>query len=276
MTLEELENLVRGSGSDSLEIHNKVVRDIGSAAVVLFAIHSIPSGKRLELAGSGTLVSSGDAYWILTAAHVWDRKIKAASELGITLRKETDHCFPIDTNAIEPCHFKQQTEGEEWGPDLILLRIPSALVGTIEANKASYHWELERPSALNIDRLETFYLLGCPADLGTFSSVYAKVAINGFPVNVVAEHRRAQLDYLDVDAFVHDSLNMKSFGGVSGGGLWRVWFFVDPKSREPSWAWRLEGVAFYQFPIVDNFAIIRCHGPQSIGQVVFNCQPSLP
>jgi hypothetical protein len=268
MTIHELENLIRGFGEDSIELHDRVLRDLSSASVPLFAINSAPAGERLELAGSGTLVSRGDSYWILTAAHVWEKKLKTASALGIALKKGIDHRFPIPIDIIAARGFSQKGGEEEWGPDLCLLRIPAVYVGTIEADKVAFEWGMNRQLAPGIDGFEANYLLGCPASLGTFSPTHAAVRSEGFLVNRLATYTRGEFDYFDMDAYVEDPSKLKSFRGVSGGGLWNVKFYVDEARDEPAWIWSLEGVAFYEFPIKGNSAIIRCHGPITIDMAI--------
>ena len=61
-----------------------------------------------------------------------------------------------------------------------------------------------------------------------------------------------------------------SFGGVSGGGLWEVGLSME-KSRAISWDGRrrFRGVVFWQSAISDGRRVIRCHGPQSIFEKVW-------
>ena len=53
----------------------------------------------------------------------------------------------------------------------------------------------------------------------------------------------------------------KSFGGVSGGGLWR--FFVSDDRREVLES-RFAGIAFYEVQGTSKSPDIICHGPRSI------------
>jgi hypothetical protein len=273
MTLKELETLITGSGRDTLEIHLDIVRDIGTATVVLFAVSSHQGSDHLELAGTGTLVTLGNSYWILTAGHVWEKKLKRAAKLGITLRRETNHRYLLDIDTIIPCGLYAKSERLEWGPDVVLLRVPPEHVGTIEANKVAFHLKENQGTALvDTPYFEALFLLGCPSDLGFFTDNYAKVEIRGFLVFVKDHHLQHGFDYLDVDAYVHDTDTLKSFGGVSGGGLWEVNIFVSPKTGRPEWKWRLSGVAFYQFPIEGTSAIIRCHGVETIRKLLADCR----
>jgi len=268
MTLDELENLLRGFGQESCELHDKVFRDLSSASVALFAINSCPAGEQLELAGSGTLVSRGGSYWILTASHVWEKKLKTATALGIGVRRGIDHRFPIAIDSIAVRGFSPKGREAEWGPDLCLLRIPAVYVGTIEADKVAFEWGAIRQLGPGVDGFEMNYLIGCPASLGTFTLTHAAVRTECFVVNRVATYMKEGLDYLDMDAYVDDSAKLRSFRGVSGGGLWNVKFYVDPAKDEPAWIWSLEGLAFYEFPIQGQSAIIRCHGPNSIDAAI--------
>jgi hypothetical protein len=54
----------------------------------------------------------------------------------------------------------------------------------------------------------------------------------------------------------------RSYGGVSGGGLWRIYF--EPDGSNTVRERRLVGVAFYEFPDTDSTLRINCHGPRSI------------
>jgi hypothetical protein len=64
---------------------------------------------------------------------------------------------------------------------------------------------------------------------------------------------------------------MKSLGGVSGGGLWKVKIFIDHSTGKPDWVLDLEGVAFWGFPIDGTKAIVRCHALESIRSAISRC-----
>jgi len=271
MTLKDVQDLFCGSGQETIDLHFKIVRDIGAHTVALFAV-SVPDGfDHLELAGSGTLVTTGDSYWILTAAHVWIEKLKGAKTLGISLRTNTNHHFPMEIDTIAACGLDIPGKWNEWGPDLMLLRIPPVHVGTIEANKSFFYLGPQSRPPLKTDHLETSFLLGCPYGLGTYTQVHADVEIRGFPVNEMGNHIHGGIDYLDVDAYVHDPSTMKSLGGVSGGGLWKVKIFIDHSTGKPDWVLDLEGVAFWGFPIDGTKAIVRCHALESIRSAISRC-----
>jgi hypothetical protein len=129
MTPEEIEAIVR---DDNSGVRKSIVRSVGTFTVSLFAISNSEAGERLDLCGTGTLVAIAESHFILTAAHVWDRCLRRARQVGITLKEGVDHCFPLAANTIVRLGPPGRIESDEWGPDSILLRVPEELVGSIE------------------------------------------------------------------------------------------------------------------------------------------------
>jgi hypothetical protein len=72
------------------------------------------------------------------------------------------------------------------------------------------------------------------------------------------------LDFLDFTADTSLPNVPKSFGGVSGGGLWKVLAFESPSTGKIDSTATLERVAFFQTIIDDSHSILRCHGPETI------------
>src|SRR2546427_11451879 len=114
---------------ESSVLHGRIVRSLGNYTVALLGISGPKEDERLRLAGTGTLVTIAGLYYILTAAHVWDRILNLARAVGITLRENVDHCYPIQRKLIVPFALPRPVESDEWGPDLAFLRIPREFVG---------------------------------------------------------------------------------------------------------------------------------------------------
>ncbi len=247
-----------------------IVRDIGNFAVAIFGISKIRNIETLTFCGSGTLVSSGKDYYVLTAAHVWTKKIHSSEQMALTLLEGGFHSFRIDTRAVVVDAILGPGEPEEWGPDFCFLRIPDTLVGTIKVYRSFYNLDKRRNVALGsvVDvRNGPWVLMGSPEELGKFTNQQAEFEFPGWFSNVQQVHHRGNLDYLDVG--VNTSLPgiPSSFGGVSGAGLWQVPITRSATTGEFSWVSRdvsLEGVAFYQSPVAEGRRIIRCHGRHSI------------
>ncbi len=222
-------------------------------------------GEVLELGGTGSLVSIANSHYALTAAHVWEERLKSARDVGITLKEDIDHCCPIHAGALVPSGPPKPENWNEWGPDLVFLKLPANHVGGIEAFRSFYRLDIER-AGVKLDGIEARILMGAPRASGKFTRTHAELNINGFFADINAQtYSKGDFDYIDLKEDVSLPGVPQTFGGVSGGGLWRVQVFESPKTGKIDWSWSLEGMAFHQSDLIDNHRIIRCHGPQSIG-----------
>ena len=107
--------------------------------------------------------------------------------------------------------------------------------------------------------------MGAPGEFGKYTPTHAEVNINRFFSDVSAKpYRHGDFDYVDLKEDTTFPGVPKDFGGVSGGGLWRVQVFGSPGNAEIRRKWSLEGVAFYQLKISDSQMVIRCHGQDNI------------
>ena len=225
-TLDEIESLLNAT-----ELPLRIVRSLGSSTVALFAFFDDHGEERLELAGTGTLVFNDNGYYILTAAHVWEEVLKRAVKLGITRIDNRDHRYPIEIAEIVPNTLKpERSNWGEWGPDLAMLRIPPERARTIEASQVFE--DLNRPTKfLGLDCVECWFVMGTPKELGKFEEDRALVQIIGAVV-YPQHYRRGEYDFLDCPLDVTSPGRPKNFGGVSGGGLWRVVVYCSPETGE--------------------------------------------
>jgi hypothetical protein len=252
--LKEIELQLLGTG----DLRQRIVRNLGSSTVAMLALHD----NGLKLIGSGSLVFVGSSHYILTAAHVWEA-LQSAPALGITVTDNIDHKFQIPIPAIVPTTFQpSKLDWNEWGPDLALLRIPPEQVGGIKAFQVFEHI-MAPPKPLNVECLEAWVAVGAPGELGEFTPTHADLQISGRFVgpNHVA---RGQYDYFDFEMDSSAADMPRSWGGMSGGGLWRVLVYHSPETGKIDWAQRLWGVAFWQFPLKGGYRVVRSHGHESI------------
>ena len=259
MDLSEIEAKLRSS--DELQL--QIVTGLGSFGVALFAVSGSKSGEVLQLAGSGTLFSAGGVSYILTAAHVWEKIIKPAAKMGITLTDRIDHQFLIDVKAIAAFGPANPVNWNEWGPDLVFLRIPPEHLGSINAYKVFYSPLIDAKSPPAVNHLETWVIMGAPEELGTFTQTHADIKINGLFLGDPAYREHEDFDYIDFSVDTSGADSPKSFGGVSGGGLWKVFIYSSPAGKI-EWGRSLEGVAFWQTSLNNAYRTIRSHGPKSI------------
>jgi hypothetical protein len=262
--LDELEKRLR----ESSEFRETIGCDVGTYAVALLGVFDERGGERLRLCGSGTLVNEEDHHYILTAAHVWE-VLQRSRQVGITAKENLDHRFLIETGAMVASSTEKPAMWGEWGPDLAYLLLPAGYVGQIEAHQGCfYNLVRRRQDAPDCDHIETWLLLGTPAALGDFTPTHADFYMVGHYSRVESRHQRGEFDYLDLDVDTSLPGVPQNFGGLSGGGLWRVRIWSSSCGDRVEWLPSLEGVAFYQFPPVGDRRVVRCHGQESIRATV--------
>lgn len=267
--LEEIEAELRAEPS---ELRGRIVRDVGSFTVALLAVTGSGPGEKLQFAGTGTLVTDKVSHYILTAKHVWDEILDKAVKgvkpvgVGITLRPDIEHKLFIPREAIVPIGPAAPLEWNEWGPDLVFLRVPPEFLGRINAFKVFYPidgWSQVKMKQ-EVPGIEIHLLMGTPEEKGQYTETFADLQIVGMSQNVSARREKDGWDYLDLDMDLSLPDVPQSFGGVSGGGLWEVLVFRRPGGSKTTWIATLEGVAFHQSDPENNHRVIRCHGLNSI------------
>jgi hypothetical protein len=271
----------------SLQIFLDIVREIGWFTTALFPIHP-NQATSISPPGTGTFVSIDGRKYILTARHVWDM-LRKVPEVGIVLKEGVSHKYSVPSAALIPLGPVLPKRGKVKRPDLILLRLPSETVGTIEVYKAFYdlrqnrrrtdcRGDLEGWSPLRLGavqelisktrknmELEGRILMGTPSEMGQFSPRHADVKINGMTIDLNArKYRIGKFDYLDCDVDLSSGIRPRNFKGVSGGGLWRYFARISTDMAVIETTKILEGVAFVQSPLEKNSRRITCHGLKSI------------
>jgi len=261
--IHEIESELR---ADPSELRERIVRDVGSFTVALLAVTGSGPAERLQFAGTGTLVTDKVSHFILTAKHVWDEILSKAVGVGITLKPDTEHKFFIPREAIVISGPAAPPTWNEWGPDLVFLRVPPEFLGTINAVKVFYG--INGPAKVKIQQeigaVELHLLMGTPKEKGQFTDTFADLQITGMLQNIFRKLEKEGWDYVDLDMDLSLAYVPRNFGGVSGGGLWEILVYRLPGSSKTAWLGTLEGVAFYQFPPENNHSIVRCHGLNSI------------
>jgi hypothetical protein len=232
MNLDEIESILKGNDAESEKKRLRIVRAIGMYSVGLFAVRETPKGNVLSLAGSGTLVKIGAIHYILTAKHVWKEVLEVSNQLGVTLRENVDHSHLIDVRLVIPFGPEEPIGWTENGPDIVLLRIPETYVGTIKAFKVFYYLSFSEHQLPPRDYLQTWFVMGVPGCTGTFTQNHASAEHLGAEVEFLGERLEGKFDLCDVNFNVSQLPPPKSLGGMSGGGLWKV-FFV--RSTDGGW-----------------------------------------
>jgi hypothetical protein len=231
---------------------------------------------RMELIGSGTLVSIAGVKGILTADHV--------TRIGIYEKKRTEFSICYKTSSVRPFNTvtpdqvlpvvvgKYSEDHEENGPDLTFLTI------------------IDEKLAETLGRIKSFFPLKDQIDLSKYPLKEMPWTISGSPADEhedrnyvryeATDDGRELLRFTDFhipayfssleqrDGFDYLKLRVNAgdegpttYEGVSGGGMWVIAVdSPDPKSAHPL----LEGVCYYATTPEKGIATIIGHGPDSI------------
>jgi hypothetical protein len=268
MNLDDIEAFLKGTDVASEQKRMQVVRAIGQHSVGLFAVRGSDDGDHLSLAGSGTLVQIGGAHHILTARHVWEEVLKISERLGVTLVEGVDHWHLINVKAVVPLGPTPVLPWTDKGPDFVLLRVPHEYVVGIESFKSFYNLSAEDPAPPPGNLLQTWFLMGVPGCTGVFTQIHASVEHIGAEVGLLSTFEHGSFDLCDVNFNASGFPGPKSLGGISGGGLWKVYLHDAPTPNGFDCAVILSGVAFWQFPLDGSNRRVRCHGPKTIKKIV--------
>lgn len=189
--------------------------------------------------------------------------LKRAKSVGLTLREDLQHSYFIETTNIAVCGPPIHIPWGEWGPDIVCLGVPEADVGAIKAFRSFHYFSVQEGAAIKRPYMEAYFLIGTPERLGIYTQNQASVKTVVSRVKPPGDATRNGFDYREVELDLRDE-TVDSFGGISGGGLWRVTIYIDEETGKVASAATLDGVAFWSHGVRNGFGLIRCHGPQSI------------
>lgn len=219
---------------------------------------------------SGTLARVANRAGILTARHVWNR-IRRAPTLNIWV----GYHDRLDLSILRT--FGPRIEGflpeipEAEVPDLALVEIPAHDLRRIEAygNKAFYSIDARRQNPeMDLFSERGFWVLsGSPQvlvnhDTREAPSLLYDTTVERSPLVI------GDWDYLSVNLNLQQNPELpRDYGGVSGGGIWRVAFCLSNDQSEFAVENLrrdivLSGVAFYQTG--EERRQIIGHGPKSL------------
>ena len=210
-----------------------------------------------EPAGTGTFAKLGNAYGILTAGHVL-REIGEKEKVGLVrfpsvrpplqnFRLNLDHTERLVTWNGNDCD----------APDIAFLKIPEIDARNLEAAGAVfYNLGLPREFAASQPehRMSKCYavvgVIGEWTEEGSASLTKGrKVEIGGLfgAAKSLREFKESDTDLVEVEIdYAAGPKIPKSYGGISGGGLWELHVELDQQLKPVQLNKRLHGVAFRQ------------------------------
>jgi hypothetical protein len=161
-------------------------------------------------------------------------------------------------------------DSEAFGPDLGFVSIPSpsSFLRSLLAKKSFF--DLTRPELANrtVIMTRTSPMASCGLVAEKTVIAEANTVLNQY-IFLWTEPQPFERDGYDyVDLCSRRSLQPetpKSFGGVTGSGLWRFSLAKSSESEIKPLDFQFAGVAFYQLPDTDDgIATVRFHGPRSV------------
>lgn len=227
-----------------------------------------------EVLGSGTLVRCKTIQGILTCGHVINA-VKKNENIGLCVfpvRGSQRQQTIIDVSTIsEKCINFYNGTASENGPDLGFLPLSSGIMSSLEASASVLDLDLQaqrarNPSPLNTSPIEV--VVGAVDESSTdLIKLESSITLNvkGLLItgNFVSVTQVNDIDRLDFEPLPFSGVDVPdSFGGMSGGGMWRIYIQQCDLGEYSAVETRLVGVTFWQtgFP---NRKLIG-HGPIGI------------
>lgn len=227
-----------------------------------------------KLLGSGVLISAGGVRAILTADHVRE-VLPTKDRLGLFLTSGTSF-ESIDVAGVTSLRIARG-RSDSAGPDLGAIVLSPTIASSIGARKSFFNLDLHRPSIQQQTpdvTAGTWFAQGFLQEetalerhAGHFDFyLYALTGV-GAPDAVTAAGDHDYVDFL----VSHDARATmpKSWGGMSGGGLWQV-SLLEANDRLTFDRPVLAGILFYQYPTTDDVCGVKGHAWKSIYDVAFD------
>ncbi|MDF1754019.1 MAG: hypothetical protein P1U89_14650 [Verrucomicrobiales bacterium] len=225
--------------------------------------------------GSGTLISCGNRYGILTAWHVVYPTIDEARNSNYFLRIPLSNASDILSIECRYLNFEiigSPIGGEisSDGPDICFIELPPGGIGTIKSKKSfwSIDRELEGVAPIAYESSKTAYCtIGTPCRFFRSRSDKDIHQVYNRTIAFIGPHHQSQavqregFDYVDFTYTAKQYNSKPGYEGVSGGGLWAFTLQPSGVGQELEISNLLYcGLPFYQFePNDDGYRKIRHH-----------------
>lgn len=228
--------------------------------------------------GSGTFVRINNRFGILTAAHVWECVFSGRREhpeIQLVVANGA-HSYSVSVDYLMP-HLGITRTSDPWGPDIEFIELPPATVDRVEVAKSFYNLSLAPAKQFALATADDGF-----AAITGFAEEQSKVSPlagqnealllelrGGFVSAIESRVKKGDYDYLET---IGDRQSVptlpKSYGGVSGAGLWRMSLNKKPGApitqAKVDDIFAMAGVAFYEESRGDGMMTLRYHGPETI------------
>jgi hypothetical protein len=250
------------------EIADKLAVELGDYVVGFLKFGNDQLGRNVESAGSGTLVRIESVFGVPTAAHAI-KALPRKGNVGLVLfnRKGKLQKQTIDMAQTESVYFYVPENGAD-GPGLGFVRLPETNVSNLKATHVFLKLE-NRP----IDELPPPFLDWVVGVVGEWTAELVPLQPLD-PAKSPLRRKQFQafypwakptsLEWKMASIFLIEpavSPPPSTYGGVSGGAVWRVYIDRVGDERYLIRRQRLIGLPFYEIP-EGNALHLVCHGPQ--------------
>jgi hypothetical protein len=241
--------------------------DTSLAAIGHCTVGFVDRNDRLpQSLGSGTLVEFGRVGGVLTCAHVIDA-LQSREEFGVV-------CFPVGKHKLQGLRVTRATTsyvalGNDTespdGPDIAFLRLPPDALSRLKSLATFANGDAHRtraqagePAAAEISDVVSGVIAERTEKPVKVGSSMLKTVFNGLTVDgdVLSRRFNGEFDLIEI-ALSGVSNKPTTYGGMSGGGLWRLYLDAADRVIET----RLVGVMFYE---TRPELHITCHGINSV------------
>ena len=229
-----------------------------SVALLLPSQHD-PGGVRPV--GSGSLVTFDNGRFILTATHVW-KELRKSPSIYYSAIADRTHGISLPKDALIAYSLDDNVE-KELGPfdaDLTLLELHPVDYRKMDARLSFFPLEREQQGGM-----DDCVIIGSPGVLahGNVSENILSFELRAiFVETLMDEAERDGLDFLKSLPFQDPSSPIQNYQGMSGGGLWSVYYYPK-KLADNRYEVYLLGVIFWQ-----TDREIRSLGRKAIKQLV--------
>lgn len=231
--------------------------------------------------GTATLVQCGGRKGLLTAHHVIHRSeppldiTPSSTETLLLVIMEQAHSFQIPAKYLKEIEIGIPV-ADPVGPDLTFIELPPGNeLSTLTSIKSFWNldYKPEERIAYALDDDGVWVKIGLPHEWEKSEKIddhTIKVDSNfiGFFGSAVSSRRYEENGYDFANTEAHyDGMDKlpSSFGGISGGGLWKIELLRNSKTGR--WEHRKAvfcGVPFYEEENNEGVRVIRCHYAKSV------------
>lgn len=226
-----------------------------------------------SLLGSGVLVAVGGKRAILTADHVAER-LKQEGRIDLISFGGTTPRVPVIVAAQFLFVRVGPGRGGRAGPDLaVILFKDEALASGLAAKQSFVNLDRRKAEALSpqadlrdgfwltVGYVDEFTVRGPGDTPGSTKSGFGLLISLGGPKEIEGA---GEFDYFECPVeYIPGQPTPKNFGGMSGGGMWRVPFTEDSEGKFAPLPPIFSGVVFFQ-DTNDTGTTLRAHAVRSV------------